>query len=147
MPLEGLMDWRAEAESHYRNERIAAGDSAQYAEKRVQESRQYFPQGRPAPGQLVFEVLHGDQVVGSLWIGVLEPDQPSRWWVMDIQIAESHRRRGIGRTTMRLAEREVRRRGGDSLGLNVFGPNVIARRLYDALGYEVLATNMVKVLR
>lgn len=79
MPEEALGEWRAHAEAHYLAERIAAGDTPEYA-------------------------------------------------------------------AMRLAEEQVLARGGDRLGLNVFGPNTVARSLYDSLGYRVTATNMSKDL-
>ena len=37
-------------------------------------------------------------------------------------------------------------RGGTRVGLNVFGPNAVARALYDSLGYRVMATAMYKDL-
>jgi len=45
------------------------------------------------------------------------------------------------------AEDVVRRAGLSELGLNVFGFNEAARRLYDSLGYRVVATQMTKTLR
>jgi hypothetical protein len=49
---------------------------------------------------------------------------------------------------MRLAENEARARGMTSLGLNVHGQNMVARSLYESLGYEVTALQMKKpVLR
>jgi ribosomal protein S18 acetylase RimI-like enzyme len=151
MPEEALGEWRAHAEAHYLAERIAAGDTPEYAAKRVAESQAYFPDGRPAEGQLVFQVVECDSsgaetVVGALWIGLLEPEQPTAWWVMDVEIDDEHRGRGHGRAAMRLAEEQVLARGGDRLGLNVFGPNTVAQSLYDSLGYRVTATNMTKDL-
>ncbi|ARJ04469.1 hypothetical protein GCM10010988_32550 [Cnuibacter physcomitrellae] len=153
MPEDALAEWRANAEAHYLAERIAAGDTPEYAAKRVSQSREYFPDGRPAEGQLVFQVVERDEgsgretVVGALWIGLLEPEQPTAWWVLDVEIDEEHRGKGYGRAAMRLAEEEARARGGDRIGLNVFGPNTVARSLYDSLGYRVTATNMTKELR
>lgn len=151
MPDDALGEWRANAEAHYLAERIAAGDTPEYAAKRVAQSQEYFPDGRPAEGQLVFQVVErdeigGETVVGALWIGLLEPEQPAAWWVLDVEIDEEHRGRGYGRAAMRLAEEEARARGGERIGLNVFGPNVVARSLYDSLGYRVTATNMTKEL-
>jgi hypothetical protein len=39
------------------------------------------------------------------------------------------------------------RHGVDSIGLNVFGTNMVARSLYDSAGYTVSAMQMKKVLR
>lgn len=146
MAQEGLDAWRAAAEAHYYDERIAAGDSPAFATAKVAESRKYFPDGRPAENQLVFDVLDDERVVGALWLGLIDPAVPNEWWVFDIEIDPSYRGRGVGRATMLQAEHEVRARGGDRLGLNVFGPNRVARSLYDSLGYEVVSTNMTKAL-
>jgi GNAT superfamily N-acetyltransferase len=48
---------------------------------------------------------------------------------------------------MEAAEQWTREHGGTRVALNVFGPNLTARSLYDALGYEVLATSMFKDLK
>jgi RimJ/RimL family protein N-acetyltransferase len=47
---------------------------------------------------------------------------------------------------MLLAEQECRQLGLRTLRLNVFGPNVVARRLYESLGYEITSQNMAKQL-
>jgi hypothetical protein len=48
---------------------------------------------------------------------------------------------------MEAAEGAVLALGGTSLGLNVFGQNVVARTLYGNLGYEVTSQQMRKELR
>jgi ribosomal protein S18 acetylase RimI-like enzyme len=47
---------------------------------------------------------------------------------------------------MELAEVEVARLGGTSIGLSVFGTNLRARRLYESLGYEPTSIRMRKLL-
>jgi len=37
-------------------------------------------------------------------------------------------------------------REGTSIALNVFGPNTVARSLYESLGYEIQNIGMKKVL-
>ena len=74
------------------------------------------------------------------------PTSPETWYVMDIVVAEKHRRRGYGRATMLLAEDVARGHGATYLGLNVFGHNPNARALYESLGYETLSVRMRKSL-
>ena len=64
----------------------------------------------------------------------------------DIEIHEPWRHRGFGRAAMVAAEQIVRDAGTGEIGLNVFGFNEPARRLYDSLGYRVVATQMTKRL-
>ncbi len=147
MPDEALAAWRANADAEYVRERIEAGDSPDYARKRADESStEYFPDGRPAAGQLVFEVMDGDAVVGALWLGPVSPERPAEWWVFDVEIAAAHRGQGYGRAAMTLGEGEARQRGATKLGLNVFAHNAVAHGLYSSLGYEPTAINMSKPL-
>jgi GNAT superfamily N-acetyltransferase len=69
--------------------------------------------------------------VGSLWIGPHGPDRADAFWVWDVEIDAPHRGRGLGRAAMLLAEEAARAHGATELGLNVFGPNTVARHLYD----------------
>ncbi len=87
---------------------------------------------------------HGEWV-GIVWIG------PARegfegFWVYDVTVAERHRGRGFGRSLMVEAERLAREAGQARLGLNVFGGNAVAIRLYSELGYHVDAQQMSKAL-
>ena len=47
---------------------------------------------------------------------------------------------------MLAAERWATEHGGSRIALNVFGPNTIARNLYESSGYEVASLQMRKEL-
>ncbi|HEV2426970.1 MAG TPA: GNAT family N-acetyltransferase [Acidimicrobiales bacterium] len=131
----------------YLAHRIEAGEDE--ASARASANAQFttlFPGGAPAEGQHVMHVVEDGEVVGVLWMGRPFSGTPGMWWVFDVEIDEAHRGRGLGRAAMELAEEWTRKRGGTRVGLNVFGPNRVARALYDSLGYEVLATSMFKDL-
>jgi ribosomal protein S18 acetylase RimI-like enzyme len=84
--------------------------------------------------------------VGWLWLGP-HPRVADAAYVYDIEIAAEHRGRGLGRGAMLAAERVLRDAGMTQLGLNVFGHNAPASRLYGSLGYQVVSTQMMKSLR
>jgi ribosomal protein S18 acetylase RimI-like enzyme len=114
-------------------------------EKAERDTTRYFGDGAATPGQLVFRIAAGEVGVGWLWLGVPGPEpDPLMAWVFEIEIEAPFRGRGYGRAAMRLAEGEARARGMTSLGLNVHGQNVVARSLYESLGYEVTAMQMKK---
>ncbi len=114
-------------------------------EKAERDTARYFGHGAATPGQFVFRIMAGPVSVGWLWLGVPGPDpDPLMAWVFDIEIEAAFRGRGYGRAAMLLAEEEARARGMTSLGLNVHGPNTVARSLYDSLGYEVMTQQMRK---
>jgi ribosomal protein S18 acetylase RimI-like enzyme len=131
----------------YVAERIAAGDPPADARRIAEEqTHALFPAGHPAPGQLVYHVIDdAGAAVGTLWIGPRSPERADAFWVWGVEIDERHRGRGLGRAAMRLAEEEAMAHGATELGLNVFGPNAVARHLYVSMGYETTALQMRKV--
>ncbi len=132
----------------YVAERIAAGESA--AEARAAgdlSDLRYFPGGRPAPGHRHFKVVNEGRTVGSLWLGPApEAEAEGLDWVYFVEIDEEHRGRGLGREAMLAAEADAAANGAKELGLNVFGPNAVARSLYASLGYAEVAVVMRKSL-
>ena len=64
-----------------------------------------------------------------------------------IAVDEGWRGRGIGTALMDAAEAWARERGLDALELDVADPNGDARRLYERLGYGLVAHTLVKPLR
>jgi GNAT superfamily N-acetyltransferase len=142
-----LAQWLPEMWEHYVSERIKAGEDEQTARKGSDDQKQQlFPDGHPAEGQFVMNVRADEDVVGTLWMGQPFSGASDSWFVFDVEIAKEHRGRGYGRAAMEAAEEWTRERGGTRVALNVFGPNLTARSLYDSLGYEVLATAMFKDL-
>ena len=137
--------WLPVAMAAYEQARRNAGDSAEQAAvgRRASED-QYFPDGRLVDGHLLFTVEADGDDAGWLWIGPMT--DPADWYVWDVAIHESHRRRGLGARTMQLAEEVAREHGAVNLRLNVFGYNTPAIRLYEALGYETAAIHMQKAL-
>jgi ribosomal protein S18 acetylase RimI-like enzyme len=114
-------------------------------EKAERDTARYFGGGVTTPGQHVFRIIAGQERVGWLWLGVPGPEpDPLMAWVFEIEIEAAFRGHGYGRAAMRLAEQEARARGMTSLGLNVHGQNMVARSLYESLGYEVTAMQMRK---
>lgn len=83
--------------------------------------------------------------VGVLWFGP-STDDPAMAWIYDIAVDEERRRQGWGRAIMRAFEGEARARGFARAGLNVYGDNHVARRLYESLGYIETARQLHKEL-
>lgn len=105
-----------------------------------------LPQGLDTAGTWLMRVLdEGGEPVGVLWLGP-HRERAGVLYVYDVEIDEPHRGRGLGRAAMLAAEQLVRESGAREIGLNVFGFNEPAKRLYDSLGYRVIATQMTKVL-
>jgi mycothiol synthase len=60
-------------------------------------------------------------------------------WLSEIEVAEGSRSRGYGSRMIAAGEADLVERGVRRIGLHVFGDNPGARRLYERLGYRVLA--------
>jgi ribosomal protein S18 acetylase RimI-like enzyme len=140
-------EWLPRQRAAYAAQIAASGamPESEAQEKARRDTARSFSAGYDTPGQLLFQVVAGQEAVGTLWLAVPGPDpDPRMAWVYDIEVGEEYRGRGYGRAAMLLAENEVRSRGMTSLGLNVFGQNTVARGLYESLGYDVTALQMKK---
>lgn len=107
-----------------------------------------LPDGPRTDGMLVLTAESpAGVVVGHLWV-VLErrPGAGGGAWINSIEIMPEHRGKGYGRALLAIAERETARHGIGAIGLNVFGWNAVARRLYETAGYEVATLQMQKAL-
>jgi GNAT superfamily N-acetyltransferase len=131
----------------YLDDVLAAGFTPEEASANVERNRAaLFVDGVPNDNQHFFNVMDDETPVGSLWLAERPEGAGGEWFVYDIVIDEALRGRGLGRQTMQAAEEYVRAQGAKRLGLNVFGPNVVARTLYESLGFKALAINMRKDL-
>jgi ribosomal protein S18 acetylase RimI-like enzyme len=142
-----LVAWVPAMFAGYVDERVAAGEDRASAEAAsASQQAQLFPDGRPAEGQHVMTLVRDSSPVGVLWMGRPFGGGTTTWYVFYVEVDEAHRGQGLGREAMLAAERWTREHDGTRIGLNVFGPNAVARSLYDSLGYQVLATMHYKDL-
>ena len=135
----------------YAAEHVAAGDWApETAEARAaEETDRLLPHGVSTPGVriLMAETLDGDPI-GHLWLALeRQPGVGGGAWIYDIEILPDFRGRGFGRALLAAAEAEAASHGVDSIGLNVFGSNVIARSLYESAEYGISSMQLRKQLR
>jgi ribosomal protein S18 acetylase RimI-like enzyme len=105
-----------------------------------------LPAGLAQPDTLLLTATDADGVaIGLTWIALVHPrGVADTAWIFDIEVFPEHRGRGVGRALLQAAEEEVARHGVANLGLNVFGSNDVARRLYESAGYAVTTVQMQK---
>ncbi|MGW4892841.1 GNAT family N-acetyltransferase [Kitasatospora sp. NPDC004240] len=134
--------WLAVAKEGYLADLRTSGLSEEQARAKSDADHLHLlPQGADTPG-VALRRLFGDgpDPLGALWLALRVRDLPGGHplaWVMVVEVAESHRGHGHGRSLMLLAERECLAAGVRDLGLNVFTGNEVAIRLYDSLGYRI----------
>jgi streptothricin acetyltransferase len=73
-------------------------------------------------------------------------NEPRRWngtlWVWEFHVAESHRRRGIGRQLMEAVVDKARQTGFRVVGLETQSTNIPAISFYRAVGFEIDALDL-----
>jgi ribosomal protein S18 acetylase RimI-like enzyme len=88
------------------------------------------------------------RAIGCLWLGVAI-DQSSGMrhaHIFLLYVRSAHRRQGIAKALIQLAETWATQRGDRQIGLQVFANNPPAVALYQSLGYEIAAYAMLKRL-
>lgn len=78
------------------------------------------------------------KIVGN--VTLLPTRSQKRFVVANVAIDRSYRRRGIARALMDVVDKEVRRRGGTEIRLQVEASNEPAKMLYRSLGYVDLGS-------
>lgn len=140
----------ASVRAEYQSQIMRSGASREVAVAKTEaDFAALLPDGLATPGHLFLSATDGSEgEVGVLWLAVPPvPAEPDSAWIYDVFVEERHRSQGYGRALMLAAEDECRSRGLTSLGLNVFGGNDAAIRLYHSLGYAVTAQQMRKDVR
>ncbi|NJM57844.1 MAG: GNAT family N-acetyltransferase [Synechococcales cyanobacterium RU_4_20] len=86
--------------------------------------------------------------VGCLWMGtaVDQVRGDRHGHIFLLYIAPEHRRQGLGRQLMQVAEAWAVARGDRKLSLQVFSHNTAALALYQSLGYQPQSVALIKSL-
>ncbi|MGS2615981.1 GNAT family N-acetyltransferase [Micromonospora sp. LZ34] len=103
-----------------------------------------LPHGAATTGVLLRVAVADDAEVGWIWVTLPGEDRPTMAWIHNIEVHPGHRGKGYAREMIRLVEAELARLGVGRLGLNVFGGNTAAIRVYESLGFQVTAQQMAK---
>lgn len=144
--------YRVHLRDGYVQEMVELGgrDRASAEVKADRESVVSLPPEGPATGQVIKAIEHQGQRIGVIWVGPAPdrgPDDPAPAglaWLYDIEVEEHRRGQGWGHVLLGQAERLASELGFDRLGLNVFGGNERAIRLYQQDGYAVTSQQMAK---
>jgi ribosomal protein S18 acetylase RimI-like enzyme len=99
-----------------------------------------LPDGLETADTRIWAVEDDGRRVGTVFLGL----RGGGAWLYDITIDGDERGRGYGRAAMVALEDEVRALGHDSVALNVWGGNAVARGLYRSLGYIEESVHMRK---
>jgi ribosomal protein S18 acetylase RimI-like enzyme len=136
--------WKVHSIENYKKEKEKSGLTPEDAQIVAERSfKSLLPEGENSPNQFIYSVVEkaSEEVIGTLWWGLQGEGKVKSPWIYDIELQESARGKGYGRATMLAAEKDIKGKGYNKLGLHVFGHNKVARGLYESLGFQT--TNVV----
>jgi ribosomal protein S18 acetylase RimI-like enzyme len=123
---------------------------ASAATARTESERQtvdLLPNGVATPDTLFLVAEDGGEPVGWIWLSLPSAaNGRDTAWIYNVEVDPERRGRGYGRAIMRAAEGELSERRVARLALNVFTDNPTAIRLYESLGFQATAQQMIKPL-
>ena len=136
--------WHAAHRAEYERGLVEfAGLAPEVARAKVeQDVAAVLPAGLATEGTWLWVVEENGRRVGVVFLGLRGGDA----WLYDITIDAEERGQGYGRMAMLALEDEVRTLGHESVALNVWGGNEIARGRYRSLGYFEQSVHMRKAL-
>lgn len=139
-------EWIPRAIQRYGEQQVQAGNvSADTAQQwATGEYAKLLPQGLHSQGHHLLIAEQKSQRIGMLWLLIHAGDRLA--FVYYVEVDPAIRGQGLGRAVMTAGERYATEHGATSIGLHVFGHNLVARRLYDQMGYHVSSSNMIKSL-
>ena len=148
MSEEAFAWYQEHSAPNYARDKVASGDWEE--DEADAKARRMFadmlPQGLGTPDNHLYEIVDewDDVTVGMLWFAIEERGGDRIAYVCDIFVKPEHQRKGHASRAFRALEDKVKTLGLSGIGLNVFGNNVQAHRLYERLGYEPLNIYMWK---
>lgn len=149
MTAERYVSWNERLIVEYAKEKVDSGNwPAEGAlERSAKENQRDLPQGLDTPGHDIFVGLVDGEEVGVLWLFTDPQLKVSETMIYDIEIAEEHRGKGLGRELLTAAEEWCADHSIGLLKLHVFGHNTTAISLYESAGFKPTNTNMMKTLQ
>ena len=138
MDEAGYTAWRGAIEKAYGQDKVRAGNwPPQDADRLSREAfDELLPQGLGTPGhELRSMVADADERVGIAWFTIQDREPGRVTFIYDLEVDETHRRRGYARLALAEIDRYAADNGCVGVMLHVFGDNAGARELYRSAGF------------
>ena len=131
---------RGYAEDHVRNGNWPAEGALERSRK---EFGFYLPDGIHTQDQYLWSLVDdSDSKIGVLWVQLKD----HKAFIFDFVIDEEFRGQGFGKQSLAAMDETLKSMGAESVGLHVFGDNIIAQELYKKAGYRITDIQMKKTL-
>jgi ribosomal protein S18 acetylase RimI-like enzyme len=132
---------RGYAEGHVRNGNWPEDGAVERSRK---EFESLLPDGIHSKDQYLWSLLDEDSSkIGMLWVQV--KDQKA--FIYDFVVEEPFRGKGYGKQALMAMDEKLKAMNVESVGLHVFGDNIIAQELYKKMGYQITGIHMKKELK
>lgn len=130
------------AKDHVRNGNWPAEGAVERSRKEI---LGLVPDGLQTKNQHLFSIVEATdgQKLGMFWVHV----DHQRAFIYDFKIDETLRGKGYGKQAMLALDEKLKSMDVESVGLHVFGDNLIAQELYKKVGYQITGIQMRKVLK
>ncbi|WP_158647573.1 GNAT family N-acetyltransferase [Actinoplanes sp. ATCC 53533] len=115
---------------------LTVAEAVAEAERDIAEK---LPRGSATPGLLMRKAEWDGTEIGWIWVTLPGPARPELAWIGNIEVDPGFRSRGYAGAIITAVGAELAGLGVPRLGLNVFGANSTAIRVYERLGFEVYA--------
>ena len=140
-------DFLARSITDFAEDKVRAGswDPNEAVANSRQVHEKLVSHGLSTPNQHLYMIELDGHSVGNLWLALEQRSTEAAWFIYDVFVEQSFRRRGIGFEALTLLEKGASQTGIRTIGLHVFGYNAAARKLYEKLGYEVTDINRRKI--
>ncbi len=102
----------------------------------VEEMKSILPRGFFSDDHYFYNLLADAEAreVGKLWFYINRKLKSA--FLYDLMIFDAFQRKGYGKEALQAMEKELKQKGITVIRLNVFNDNRIARKLYQAQGYD-----------
>lgn len=148
-PLENEKDIRFFERLNFESYKLEFLRDREITEEEARREFEEFEKSDPlnpweADHQVLFAVEEEGTLMGLIWLAKREPFyvfEERLVWIYNLHVVPEYRRKGVARRLLDEAEKWARLEGLKSIGLHVIDFNEPARRLYESLGYELVATH------
>ena len=132
---------REYAEDHVRNGNWPAEGALERSRK---EFEHYLPDGIHSQDQYLYSLIdENGNKIGVLWVQVKD----RKAFIFDFLIDEAFRGKGYGKQALAALDEKLKSMDTESVGLHVFGDNIIAQELYKKAGFQITDMQMKKTLK
>jgi RimJ/RimL family protein N-acetyltransferase len=132
---------REYAEDHVKNGNWPAEGALERSKK---EFEHYLPDGIHSKDQYVYSIVANNGTkIGILWVEV--KDQKA--FIFDFMIDDAFRGKGYGKQALIAMDEKLKSMNVESVGLHVFGDNIVAQELYKKAGFQITGIHMKKILK